>query len=136
MDTPNIVREVDKYSATNPVDLREKWTTSMTYQDKIGLVGKLETQALYGAKVTVLEKKGDWVKVAVHTQPTPKKRCRISWLDARNPISKDKSFENQLHRPFALVTSPTAWLYNEKRTENEFLELSFNTDCRDARIRQ
>ncbi|HEX5565096.1 MAG TPA: C40 family peptidase [Sporosarcina sp.] len=123
---PNLLREVDKYSATNPVDLR-KWTTSMTYQDKLGLVGKLETQALYGAKVTVLENRGDWVKVAVHTHPTPKSEVGYpGWMPAVQ-LAKDKSFENQLHRPFALVTSPTAWLYNEKGAKNQFLELSFNT---------
>ncbi|MFJ5714198.1 NlpC/P60 family protein [Neobacillus sp. NPDC093127] len=123
---PNIFREVDTPSTTNPADLR-KWTTSMTYQDKLGLVGKLETQALYGSKATVLERQGDWVKVAVHNQFTPKSDIGYpGWMPAAQ-LSKEKSFENQLHRPFALVTSPTAWLYEDKHAKSEFLELSFNT---------
>lgn len=123
---PNITREVDEPSTTNPADPR-KWTSSMSYQDKIGLVGKLETQALYGSQVTVLERQGDWVKVAVHNQFTPRNSAGYpGWVPAAQ-LSREPSYENQHHRPFALVTSPTAWLYNDKHTTEEFLELSFNT---------
>lgn len=123
---PNITREVDEPSLTNPADPR-KWTSSMTYNDKIGLVGKLETQALYGSPVTVLERDGDWVKVAVHNQFTPKSDVGYpGWMPAAQ-LAKEPSYENQLYRPFALVTSPTAWLYNDKHTVDKFLELSFNT---------
>lgn len=123
---PNNTREVDIPSTTNPADPR-KWTSDMTYGDKVGLVGRLETQALYGSPVTVLERQGDWVKVAVHNQFTPKNTVGYpGWMPAAQ-LSKEPSYENQLDRPFALVTSPTAWLYNDKHTNNTFLELSFNT---------
>ncbi|WP_253701193.1 C40 family peptidase [Bacillus sp. FJAT-29814] len=123
---PNITREVDEPSTTNPADPR-KWTSTMTYQDKIGLVGKLETQALYGSPVTVLERQGDWVKVAVHNQFTPKNTEGYpGWMPAAQ-LSKEPSYENQLDHPFALITSPTAWLYNDKHATEPFLEISFNT---------
>lgn len=48
-----------------------EWIGSMKYEDKLWLVGNLETQALYGSKVTILEERGEWVKVAVANQPTP-----------------------------------------------------------------
>ena len=123
---PDILREVDEPSAANPVDLR-KWTTSMTYEEKLGLVGSLETQALYGSKVTVLEEKGDWVKVAVHHQPTPRHELGYPGWMPKAQLAKGKSFENHLDRPFALVTSNTAWLYDNKQTTKPFKELSFNT---------
>ncbi|MFL0361720.1 NlpC/P60 family protein [Pseudobacillus sp. 179-B 2D1 NHS] len=123
---PNLLREVDKPSSTNPVDLR-KWTTSMTYEEKLGLVGKLETQALYGSKVTVLEQKGEWVKVVVHNQPTPRNEQGYPGWMPKTQLVKGKSFENKLNRPFALVTSPTAWLYENKKGNHAFMEISFNT---------
>lgn len=71
---PSITRPVDEPSITNPVDMW-KWTTSMTYDEKLWLVGNLETQGLLGTEVTILEKQGDWVKVAVHGQPTPREEA-------------------------------------------------------------
>nr|WP_245671382.1 NlpC/P60 family protein [Bacillus wudalianchiensis] len=123
---PDLVREVDKPSAVNPVDLR-KWTANMTYEDKLGLVGKLETQALYGSKVKVLEQKGNWVKVAVHNQPTPRNEHGYPGWMPKAQIVKGNNFENKLNRPFALVTSPTAWLYENKQFSKKFMEISFNT---------
>jgi hypothetical protein len=61
---PGLLREIDAPSASNPADLNE-WIGSMKYEDKLWLVGNLETQALYGSKVTILEERGEWVKVAV-----------------------------------------------------------------------
>ncbi|KMY54172.1 peptidase P60 [Bacillus sp. FJAT-27231] len=123
---PDLVREVDKPSAANPVDLR-KWTTNMTYEDKLGLVGKLETQALYGSKVTVFEQRGNWVKVAVHNQPTPRNEQGYPGWMPKAQLVKGKNFENKLNQPFALVTSPTAWLYENKQFSKKFMEISFNT---------
>lgn len=123
---PDLLKEVDKPSATNPVDLR-KWTASMTYEDKLDLVGKLETQALYGSKVTLLEEKGEWAKVAVHNQPTPRNETGYPGWMPKAQLTAGKSFEKKLNRPFALITSPTAWLYNDKKGKKAFMEVSFNT---------
>lgn len=38
------------------------------------LVGKIETQALYGDRVRVLERRGAWARVVVPSQPTPRDR--------------------------------------------------------------
>lgn len=57
--TPDSLRPIDAPSATNPVDLW-KWTKSMTLDEKLWLTSanKLETQALLGQEVTVVDKKG------------------------------------------------------------------------------
>ena len=64
----------------NPVDLW-KWTTSLSLDQRKWLVGKLETQALLGQSVTVIEEQGEWAKVAVHGQPTPKSDLGyVAWM--------------------------------------------------------
>jgi len=42
--------------------------------ERLALVGRIETQALRGESVRVLERRGTWVKVAVTDQPSPKNR--------------------------------------------------------------
>ncbi|HET7580840.1 MAG TPA: C40 family peptidase [Bacillales bacterium] len=123
---PDRARPIDEPSLTNPVDLW-KWTKSMTVDQKRWLVGELQTQALYGNKVTILQEKGDWVKVAVHGQPTPKNKLGYpAWMPKAQLAYNDR-FNQYQGDPFALITSPTAWLYNDAEFHHQFKEISFNT---------
>ncbi|MCD7035069.1 C40 family peptidase [Metabacillus sp. GX 13764] len=125
---PDILRPVDYPSAGNPADLWS-WTKSMTLAEKEQLSGDgmLETQALYGNKVTVTDRKGDWVKVAVHGQGTPRdERGYPGWMPARQ-LAYSKKFAAMEKAPFVLVIKPTAMLYKDKHFKKEKLEISYNT---------
>ncbi|MBA4493595.1 NlpC/P60 family protein [Paenactinomyces guangxiensis] len=123
---PGLVRPVDEPSATNPVGLW-KWTRSMSVDEKRWLVGKLETQALLGNKVTVTERRGDWVKVVVHGQGTPRdERGYPGWMPA-GQLTYNKQFAAKEHDPFVQVTKPTAMLYSTPDLAEEMMEVSYNT---------
>jgi cell wall-associated NlpC family hydrolase len=66
---PDAARPLDAPSLGNPVDIG-RWIDGMSVPDKLWLVGKLATQALYGDRVTVLDTRGDWTKVVVERQPS------------------------------------------------------------------
>ncbi|WP_221566630.1 C40 family peptidase [Alkalihalobacillus sp. TS-13] len=124
---PDLSRPVDEPSATNPVDLRE-WTSSMTYEEKLWLVGNLETQALLGSKVTILEEQGNWVKVAAHEQPTPRNEEGYPGWMPKDQLTEGNGFRMLVDRkPMAIVKEPTAWLYEDKQKSSEFMEISMNT---------
>lgn len=124
---PGIDRPIDTPAVSNPVDMR-KWTGSMTLAQRLDLVGKLETQALLGQEVTVLGRSGDWVHVAVHGEPTPRNAIGYpGWLPAVQ-LSASRSFAQlRRHRPFAMVTTETSWLYAGRRLSRRVMELSANT---------
>src|ERR687894_2955563 len=63
-------RRIDKPALSDPSNVRV-WQPSMSLKQKRWLVGRLQTQALYGQKVVILEESVNWVKVAVKEQPTP-----------------------------------------------------------------
>lgn len=125
---PRIDRPIDQPAVTNPVDLW-KWTRSMTLDDKLELSrkGMLETQALYGTKVVVLAEDGDWVKVAVPGQPTPRLELGYPGWVPKIQLTYDTRLDDLSDRPFAMVTKPTAWLYNGRAMNQKFMEVSFNT---------
>jgi gamma-D-glutamyl-L-lysine dipeptidyl-peptidase len=62
-------RAVDKPALGNPA-YPGTWVKDMTVAQKSWLVGRLETQALYGTKVTVTGHWNNWTHVAIPSQPT------------------------------------------------------------------
>ncbi|MFC7392327.1 NlpC/P60 family protein [Scopulibacillus cellulosilyticus] len=123
---PHIQRSIDTPSLLNPADIRT-WINNMSVDDKLWLVGKLETQALYGNKVTILDKKGKWVKVAVEGEPTPRNELGYpGWLPKKQ-LAFSKLMHKSSDKSFAMVKDKTTWLYNNKKLTKPFIEISFNT---------
>lgn len=58
-----------------PLDPHVWPTSTVTYAQRIALVGHMPTQVLYGESVRVLERRAGWTHIAVPDQPSP--------LDAR-----------------------------------------------------
>ena len=124
---PGTDRPVDGPAVGNPVDIR-KWTTDMSLQQRSDLVGKLETEALYGNPVRILERQGDWVHVAVAGQPTPRNALGYpGWIPARQLVTSTAFATLQRTRPFAMVTADTAWLSTDPAGRRREMELPADT---------
>jgi cell wall-associated NlpC family hydrolase len=123
---PRLLRAVDQPSAQNPVELR-RWLADMTTDERLWLVGRLETQATYGTEVTVLERSGGWTKVAVHGQATPRNRHGYpGWVPTRQ-LTADLSVPRLLaDGPAGIVTRKTTWLRSAD-THARRIEVSFGT---------
>lgn len=102
-------RPVDKPALANPADPRA-WIKAMTAAQKSWLVGKLETQALYGTKVIVTgHPRPGWVKVAVTGQPTPRdSRGYPGYVPTRQLTSTAPASATTS----AVVRTRTAWLWS------------------------
>ncbi|MFB7141522.1 NlpC/P60 family protein [Gottfriedia sp. NPDC056225] len=121
------VRDIDAPSLSNPVD-PWKWSANMQdAEDRRWLTGNLETQAVYGTKVSILQEDGDWVQVAVEGQPTPRNPLGYPGWMPKKQLTADERLEKFNNKPFIMVSSPTAFLYNGKNLKNKFMEISFNT---------
>lgn len=120
---PGGARTVDAPSAASPADPRA-WVAGMTTTQKRWLVGRLETQALYGDKVYLLETAGAWSRVAVAGQPTPRNRWGYpGWLPTRQLTRTAPAAAPRI----AVVRRPTAWLWESAGLSGRVLELSYGT---------
>ncbi|WP_027416113.1 C40 family peptidase [Aneurinibacillus terranovensis] len=73
--SPASPREIDLPALRNPVLVRE-WLSSMSVEDRLQLHDRnaVQTQALYGTLVEVVEEQGEWVQIAIPSQLSGKDR--------------------------------------------------------------
>ncbi len=120
---PGLARPVDAPALATPADPRA-WVAGMTTAQKRWLVGKLETQALYGSRVILLDTSGAWSRVAVPTQPTPRDaRGYPGWV----PTVQLTAVRPAAGRRLAVIMRPTAWTWETPALTGRVLELSYGT---------
>jgi cell wall-associated NlpC family hydrolase len=120
--SPSAPRAIDGPVLANPVDIAA-WSRALSTSARLGLIGRIQTQALYGEPVAVIGRSGSWLHVAVIDQPSPKdRRGYPGWVPARQ-LSSSQTFGRLLSGPVAVVVRPTARLRVAGRT----LQLSFGT---------
>ena len=119
----NQSRAVDLPSTLNPVNY-DKWISSMSLNQKKWLVGRTDTQALFGDKVTVLAEQGNWMRVALNDQYVPySKGGYPGWVSKRHITSTTKNYDDC---SIAIVTAKKTTLLNTDQKTN-YLEISYAT---------
>jgi cell wall-associated NlpC family hydrolase len=120
---PGLARPVDAPSTAAAADPRA-WVAGMTTAQKRWLVGKLETQVLYGARVILLATSGSWSRVAVPGQPTPRDaRGYPGWVPSRQlTTTRPETGQGE-----AVIRRPTAWAWQTPSLTGRALELSCGT---------
>jgi cell wall-associated NlpC family hydrolase len=121
---PDQARALDAPTLAKPVSM-DTWLGSMSTDDRLWLVGRLVTQALYGDQVTIVETAGDWTKVVVPRQPSSlDPRGYPGWLPTAQLTSTAPATGTGAT---ATVTKPATTLRDPDDPERILVELSFNT---------
>ena len=120
---PGLARPVDTPAVAAKADPRA-WVSAMDTAQKRWLVGKLETQALYGTRVTLLATSGAWSQIAVPGQPTPRDAGGYpGWVPTRQLSAARPPTAGSV----AVVRRPTAWAWETPSLSGRMLELSYGT---------
>jgi hypothetical protein len=128
---PESARPVDEPALQRPVRLPE-WLERMKLDERLDLcnANRVQTQVLYGASVLVVEERGDWVKVLVPQQATPKDaRGYPGWVP-RCQLAYDTAAPAGAGSLRAEVVSDKAMLYRLAASDSDpepLTELSFLT---------
>ena len=107
--SPSYPRAIDAPALASPAS-PAAWVSRMTVAQKLWLVGKVETQALYGTRVTVIGHSGTaWTRVAVPGQPTNRDpRGYPGWVPTRQLTSTAPRAAGTT----AVVRAAAVWLWN------------------------
>lgn len=126
---PGTDRPIDKPSLTNPVDL-DAWNEAMEETEpRRWLTGKLETQAVLGSEVEVTEIDGDWAKIVVLDQATPRdERGYPGWVPVDQLVESDRFERLTEKKDRAVVTDKKTTLNRTPVGKRPGMEISFNTE--------
>ena len=125
---PGTNRGIDKPSMTDPVDL-DAWNDSMQdTETRRWLTGKLETQAVLGSEVEVDEVSGDWAKIVVLDQATPRdERGYPGWVPV-DQLSESEVFTGLTEAKDRAVVTDRKVHLGRRPGDDSGMEVSFNTE--------
>ncbi|GAA3404600.1 NlpC/P60 family protein [Paenibacillus hodogayensis] len=123
---PGLGRAKDKPGQAALADTR-KWTDKLNAEDRLWLVGKLETQALFGQPVSLVEERGEWTKVIVLGQSTSRHTEGYPGWMPRVQLAESAIRLDHAACPVLVIRAATAFLFDDAEGTVPFLELSFNT---------
>lgn len=102
--SPDSPRPVDRPALQNPVHIK-RWLAAMSTDVRRGLVGRVETQALYGERLEVTGVDGGWLHVVALRQSTHRNpRGYPGWVPARQVTSASSGTGQRVATVVTLVT--------------------------------
>jgi len=119
---------IDDPSLCNPVDL-DAWNQNMQdTETRRWLTGMLESQAVLGSEVIVDEIRGDWVRIVVTAQGTPRDgRGYPGWVPAIHLVVDEGFAHRAATAPVATVTALTSRLTGTPSGNHPGVPVSFDT---------
>ncbi|MBY0089213.1 MULTISPECIES: C40 family peptidase [Brevibacillus] len=124
---PESPRDIDQVALQSPVDARS-WLASLTVEEKLGFYDNnaIQTQALYGTRVEVVEEQGEWSQILIPDQTTNKNATGYpGWVPSRQLAPWSDAFEVQQGQKLAMVTAAFTRLHTADQKPD--LELAFLT---------
>ncbi len=124
---PVQLREYDKLILQEKND-PAAWTGGMDPAMRLWLVDKAETMALYGEPVVILERRGDWLKIAATAQKTTlNEHGYPGWVPVTH-IAKSELYLSELKsRPSVVVSKKVSRLYSNPELSEKVGEVSYMT---------
>ncbi|MDD4170256.1 MAG: NlpC/P60 family protein, partial [Desulfotomaculaceae bacterium] len=104
------------------------WSTGMDTEMRLWLVGKAETQAVYGEPLVILERQGDWLKVAAINQKSALNEYGYpGWVPAAHIVINQTYLRDLKNLPGAVAAKPVIKLYLNKELTGASVELCYQT---------
>jgi cell wall-associated NlpC family hydrolase len=129
---PDSPRPLDTLATSAPAD-PGGWLSGLTTAGRRGLNGRVESQALFGQPVTVLEERGAWSRVALTGQPSPKSADGYpGWIPTAQLLAAPAAAATQVTATSpgpqeAVVTRRSAWAHANATFTDRVIRLSYGT---------
>jgi cell wall-associated NlpC family hydrolase len=128
---PESPRPIDALAVRAPAD-PSGWLRGLTTAGRRGLNGRVESQALFGQRVQVLEERGAWSRVVLPSQPSPKSEAGYpGWIPTSQLVTSPTPAAATGTEPStaqeAVVTRRSAWAHTNATLTSRVIRLSYGT---------
>jgi cell wall-associated NlpC family hydrolase len=127
---PESPRPRDSLAIGAPAD-PAGWLRGLTTAGRRDLNGRVESQALFGQPVMVLEERGSWSRVALPGQPSPKSADGYpGWIPTAQlvePPAPSAPTQTAAAPREAVVTRRSAWAHADESLTTRVIRLSYGT---------
>ncbi|MDR3564964.1 MAG: C40 family peptidase [Negativicutes bacterium] len=124
---PGAKRTHDNLILSSPTD-PARWADGMDDEMRLWLVGKVETQVLFGERLIILDRRENWLKVAAVAQATEQdSRGYPGWLPADQVSFTAEYLQAQVQMPLIAVSTAKTILYRDSNATVPITELSYQT---------
>jgi len=123
-NTESIYEEISRRAAANPA----AWSGSLDVNDRLWLVDKVATMAIYGERLVILDQQGSWLKVAAIAQPFKLNEPGYpGWILVDQVCSNSAYLTTPPGSPEAVVSVPETALCSNSALSKELGRLSYQT---------
>ncbi len=122
---PQSARTIDQAGTANPTDI-DNWLSRLSYEESLALCNenRVQTQALYGELVEIIDIHADWAHVVIPSQPSHKdERGYPGWVPLKQ--LKKVNQKDWLTNQMAAVIQDKVWLESEAGAKG--MKLSYMT---------
>jgi len=124
---PGQLRDYDNLLLNKPGN-PTAWAAGMDIEMRLWLVGKAETQALYGEPVVILERRGDWLKVAAVRQKSSLNEFGYpGWVPANHIVTEQVYLKELETLPNVVAAKNMIKLYSNQELTDVAVELCYQT---------
>ncbi|HBE76819.1 MAG TPA: NlpC/P60 family protein [Firmicutes bacterium] len=104
------------------------WSEDLSTDERLWLVGKVDTTALYGERLLILERQGEWLKVVAVSQPTNQNSQGYPGWVLASQIGCDSTYlREQVSLTEAVIMIPKASLFSDPALTDARIVLSYQT---------
>jgi len=103
-----------------------KWSKSLDTDNRLWLVDKVNTSAIFGERVVVLDQQDDWYLVAAANQRTQGNAWgQVGWIPADQICFNDSYLKAELNRPAVIMFVPRGLLFRDAYLSQPLVSLSY-----------
>lgn len=119
-----VYKNISTDAAANPA----LWAESLNSEARLWLVDKVDTMAIFGEQVVILDQQDSWVKVAAVSQPTRQNMAGYpGWVLADQVCTSSIYLIEQTSAPEVVIAVPKTTMYRDSDLTEALSTVSYQT---------
>jgi cell wall-associated NlpC family hydrolase len=119
-----VYKEISNDAAANP----DLWSQNLSIEERLWLVGKVDTMSIFGERLVILDQQGPWLKVAAVSQLTRQNMTGYpGWVLADQVCTSPIYLIEQTSSSELVISAPKTAIYSDPALTKNIGTLTYQT---------